>query len=266
MTFSLGWENTINSDALNQYYTHDKKSIRNIAKEYGCAATTIKHYLLKYSIPIRTSCEGRKIFLTKDIPIDNTFSEILDGLLLGDGNIQVPNNFQGIYSQASSQKEFIDYVANIFKQNNYYQDSGEYIAHIKNIDKQYPVFYIHSKRTLQLSAIYNRWYPDGKKHVPADIKLTPITVLFWYLGDGHKIKHARNAELCTYAFPLNEQQLLVNVFEEIGIAIKIMKSGKYNILYITANSFDSFMHYMGRSPVVCYNHKFSSDFKCVVEI
>lgn len=259
------WESRINKNNLQQMYNVKNKSIRDIARTYGTSASTVKHYLLKYNIPLRTSVEGRKIFLTKDIPINNDFLEILNGLLLGDGNIQVPNNFQGIYSQASSQKEFIDYVANIFKKNNYYQDNGEYKAHIKNISKEYPVYYLHSKRTLQLRDVFNRWYPDGKKHVPQDIKLTPKTVLFWYLSDGSKDKYCKTSYFSTCAFSIYEQNILIDAFRKVGINADNFKQNKYYVMRVSkSNNFDNFMHYMGINPVSCYDYKFSSEFRSIV--
>ena len=35
------------------------------------------------------------------------------------------------------------------------------------------------------------WYPEGKKIVPADIKITPITLAYWYMDDGSANKRTK---------------------------------------------------------------------------
>jgi hypothetical protein len=51
--------------------------------------------------------------------------------------------------------------------------------------------------------IKQRWYPNGKKIIPKDLVLAPITVMNWYLGDGSShISSYRNmyAQLSTQGF------------------------------------------------------------------
>lgn len=51
----------ISKQFLYQEYIIKEKSFANIANEIGCASTTIKYYLKKYNIPIRTKSEASKI-------------------------------------------------------------------------------------------------------------------------------------------------------------------------------------------------------------
>lgn len=58
---------------------------------------------------------------------------------------------------------------------------------------------------------FRRWYPDKKKHIPANIKLTPLVCLIWYIGDGGLLNSNNNRsqtiKLSTHCFKKEEQEL-----------------------------------------------------------
>jgi hypothetical protein len=102
-----------------------------------------------------------------------------------------------------------------------------------------------------------RWYPgDGKKQVPYDVRLTPLSVMLWYLGDGSlmDIKGAVTLRLSTDGFLSEGVERLVNGLNDLGI--KCVRN-KANRIYVNAKGIPAFFDLIGRvSPVKCYDYKF----------
>jgi hypothetical protein len=109
---------------------------------------------------------------------------------------------------------------------------------------------------------YQRWYRfrNGKfiKSVPTDVRITPVSVMMWYLGDG-SVVHPKddstiNLRLSTDGFTKDEVDYLVTKLEEIGISCHRNTS---NRIMIDASGIPAFFDFIGRkSPVSCYDYKF----------
>jgi len=119
---------------------------------------------------------------------------------------------------------------------------------------------LSSKRDLFLTEQRKRWYPDGKKIVPLDIKLSKELLLWWYLGDGHlERKKARPAYrrvvLCTDCFEESELDFLIRLLrKELGNN-SIYKESKH--LIISRSALCNFAKYIGTDcPVPEYEYKF----------
>jgi hypothetical protein len=51
---------------------------------------------------------------------------------------------------------------------------------------------MQTHRTELFEEQYQRWYPNGKKIVPQDVALTPLSLAIWFADDGiqNKAVHA----------------------------------------------------------------------------
>ena len=197
----------------------------------------------------------------RSIPITDYLLEVLNGSLLGDGNLHSPVGFQAVYHQDSSQSEFIDYVANILKDNDYLSTTYDYDRFDKRTGKTYHSYSVNSVFTVELQEQRNNWYPCGVKIVPPKLELTSIMVSLWYLGDGNKSKEDREVRLSTDAFTVNDIELLVSKLNNVGICSTRLKSK--NCIYIKAKSYDTFFDYIGDCPIACYDYKFPRRKVCV---
>src|ERR1019366_758843 len=112
--------------------------------------------------------------------------EVLDGLMLGDGCL-----FQGKNSKnptlkidrAIIDKEYLLWTYDIFK------DFCEHAP--KTYDRKRKdgsirsiIINLETKSCKAFSEQYKRWYPNGKKIVPKDLKLTPLIIAIWLADDG----------------------------------------------------------------------------------
>ena len=109
--------------------------------------------------------------------------EIINGNLLGDGSVRSQNNKYFSFKITAKDIEYAKWLHSVFK--NFQikcwisQDNQKMFA---------LWFYINSCPYPQLISLRNEWYKYKNSHIqkiiPRNLKLTPTTMLFWYLGDG----------------------------------------------------------------------------------
>lgn len=174
-----------------------------------------------------------------DRPIMNSHQkEILDGCMLGDGNL-TKTGINPIYQHGCgdifSSKEFLVWL---FKELGFYSISRFYDYETKI--KGYKKYKIHQASTRIIPSLldeYHRWYPDStKKHIiPKDLKLTKTSMLHWYLGDGHYARHSgENITFSTDCFDKESvdfiaKQLMSILNDYKGVVVSDYKTGKYRI-------------------------------------
>jgi len=104
-----------------------------------------------------------------------------------------------------------------------------------------------------------RWYPNGKKIVPPDVRITPISLLLWYLGDGSITKSgiSYTIRFATCSFdPDDINNILIPKLEALGLEAWIDGCGK-NDIKMSTKSTNKFFDIIGhKSPISCYNYKF----------
>ncbi len=112
--------------------------------------------------------------------------EILIGGLLGDFCLfqqKSAINPLLVVGRSSKDLDYLKYEFEIFKE---YCKQG--ITHhtktIKGYDKIYQIARFRT-RSLPIFLPYKeKWYPNGKKIIPRDIELTPLTLAIWFCDDG----------------------------------------------------------------------------------
>lgn len=108
---------------------------------------------------------------------------------------------------------------------------------------------------------YLRWYSNGRKEVPKDLVLTPISVAHWFMGDGTSSKQAAGkplfdcVNLCTQAFNSYSQELLKVQLLGLSIYATIQRSGSKQKIYILQDSVDDFMRVVDPHVIEPYRYK-----------
>ncbi|MBA7589311.1 hypothetical protein ES708_31393 [subsurface metagenome] len=183
--------------------------------------------------------------------------EWINGELLGDGCLQSCSPCSARFQYGSKHKEYINYISDVLESFGI-KRSGK--IHKKHHTDRGMDCYGYQYKTLsyvELLPLREKWYLDGKKVVPRDIKITPVTLRQWHIGDGYlrKRKYGRpHIILATSGFLINDVDWLV---EQIGnLGIKAKRTPRLNI-YISARSVKRFINYIGECPVSCYQYKFS---------
>lgn len=112
-----------------------------------------------------------------------------------------------------------------------------------------------TQRTVQLYKEFNRWYPKGKKVVPKDLRLTPVSALHWYVGDGSSGKH--ELIFSTQSFNAEDNKLLAQLlWKAMGVkakiqAIKSLKNPQktlYKLCIYSQKNIDGFFDYLEGAP------------------
>lgn len=185
------------------------------------------------------SCQFHKI-----LNIDDVTNQIINGSLLSDGSITKSKKDKNYgFTHTCKFEEYIDFI-------NY-----NLSFKTKKIENR-KYFYLRSGNHEFFSNLRRIWYPNGVKEVPKDIKLTPLTLLHWYLGDG-SLQNSLGVVLCTDSFN-NEDSLFLSkkLFEVFKIESYILE--KKNRIVIPNKFVYEFFNVIGECPVECYSHKWDS--------
>lgn len=224
------------------------KSSRTIARELNSSHSQVLKHLKENGIRRRSITESAKL-RTKKLTYSDKIREVIDGLTLGDGSIKSQSGLSGNIVIANKSGQFIRYVKQLLDECN--------IANRIYVSKK-GYTYLESLSYDLLFDEYSRWYPDGKKIIPKDIKLSPLNVTLWYLGDGtiSGVKYDRTgmicyrAKFCTNGFTISDVDFLVNLLEEKGIrCYRQVEKGKYPLINIGAKNIQSLYSYMLPCPV-----------------
>lgn len=181
-------------------------------------------------------------------------SEAIDGLVLSDASITP----QGQVAATLKYEEFRNYCSSLFEP---YKPAHTTCCPNMN---EIPYFRFCTKMHTDLKIQRERWYPDGIKKIPEDVKLTPLSVLLWYLGDGHIDAKWGNIFLYTNSFNAADVNRVVELLNQSGVQCKFYwarSQGTYKkdypVIYISSKNTPSFFEFVGvESPIKCYDYKF----------
>ena len=242
---------------LSDKYWKENLTIIQIGKFYNVTKTTIRYWMIKLDIPRHTNSEATHLSEANHCNLPLNLIEWLNGELLGDGNLNSRTSYSACFQYSSKYKEYIQYVSDIL-------DSFR-IEQVGKINKIYHKrldcysYHYGSRRYVELLSIYQKWYPNNKKTIPKDIKLTSATCRQWYIGDGCLIHDKRSGRpfiiLSTCAFPIKDVERLIE--QLINLGFKTTRLPIKNIIRISAFSTKEFLNYIGKCPVKCYQYKFN---------
>lgn len=258
----------IDKGKLYEAYVVHQMSTTEIAKQSRklfnrkVSASIVYAHMKVHGIPFRTKSESvslatcildrNKLFMTEDL------LEWTDGFLLGDGGINFKNHKRHMGSRfhfGSVHKEWTQYAMSGFS--SYKPSEPRQYGKIRLKSPRL----CWSSRTLTHPDIVEqakRWYPEKHKEVPDDVRITPTSVLLWYLGDGSICHREKTTVLrlatCSFS-PMSIDGILVEKLKDLGIDCYRTKCK--NDIKIRSKSIGRFFEFIGRkSPISCYDYKF----------
>lgn len=235
---------------LNDQYTEHGYSTLTLAKAQHCSIEAIRQSLIRCSIPRRPAARVNRVCLSQAL------LEQLEGSLLGDGSILLSkggSTSSARYSLTSKYQSYLQYVSAQLSSLGL-QQSGVLHSHA-NSSGHYWRYHSHYYR--DLTALRAKWYPDGHKHVPDDLSLSPQIALRWFLEDGHftalNDQLVGRVQFATNAFPKQEVEFLASLLREAldrdPIHVNKGSSGSFTIVFSEKGTVEAFYDYIGPCPI-----------------
>lgn len=280
MTVKETQKYNITADELNRMYNHEGKSQQEIANIYGMKThKTVSMYMKKFGIKARGKSEALIAHhngLYSHTPLTKRELEIILGETLGDGCLQIDKRNTGestpYYRHSSKYKEYLEWLPSALFSLKWKEVTETKHNYIKKDGTVLTSFNLRSLCHPDLKSIYNDFYDiiDGNpiKHIPYGIRLTPLMLRHWFLGDGTaglfstgKDKNGNKKlswQMTIYTCSFSKEELEIIILPQLvgmGIIATItMKPGRHR-LRISAKSFDRFYEVIGSCPVDCYSYK-----------
>lgn len=249
---------------------YSKKSGNRIAKERGVNVSTIRKWLHRFNIKIRSQSEAVSLATSNHVNLTEEALEFLVGNLLGDGHLSRQSKVSAWYENGSKFRSYLEWLSSLFTSYGIEQLGKIYEGRGKlpGRDKTYIGFYYASRHYCELKELHNKWYRKAKrdekyktgrqrkwiKILPTDLKLTQLVCRQWYLGDGHLGHSSRSSyiEIATGGFGKVAVERLVAMLKKLGFVAARCKDKK---IYISTKSTKDFLDYIGPCPVKCYEYK-----------
>ncbi|MCS7106088.1 MAG: helix-turn-helix domain-containing protein [Candidatus Aenigmarchaeota archaeon] len=154
--------------------------------------------------------------------------EIINGTLLSDASIRVWKSKYYYYTLNAKDKNFLKWVNKKFRKFRI----STYLVLNNTLSKVYSLgFYMNLYP--ELINLKEKWYKkeNGKtfKTIPRDLKITPTTLLFWYLGDGCLIRRKDDSNrvpsivLATNNFSKEDIDFLIKKLKETDLTFYPVK-------------------------------------------
>jgi hypothetical protein len=197
-------------------------------------------------MPICRSCGEEKErlgqhFAMSDCGYPDIDREIVDGLLLGDGDI--PHKNKNAYLRVrNTNKEWLNQLSSTIPESYgpALSRTAEEVAKMnedsgfsKNVElsRYNDVYRWQTASNEKLNKHRERWWKTGEKRVPDDLELTPIVVRHWMAGDGNlnwsgdcfaSVRFGRMDE--------RDDEKLISLFEDVGIE-SVKRNGNHISVY-----------------------------------
>lgn len=243
-------------DWLYEHYVVLQESTYVIARMVGCNGVTILRWLRKFNIPTRSAGEATFLAQRNFLDLSNELSDLLEGELLGDGCAKMSSSRSAIYSHSSKYREYLEWLSGEFA------DLGlEQVGKINRYDgiskgKPYTIYCYVSRSYPELVPIRQKWYPNGKKIVPKDLKLNPLICRQWYIGDGHLHNRARGRSDINFSTDDFDKASIDYLLTELGDrGFKVTHQPANNKIGMSVESVRDFLEWIGPCPIDCYSHK-----------
>ena len=176
---------------------------------------------------------------------------ILIGTLLGDGTMRIKKNAHLEINHSFAQKALVDWIFSKFSRlvttpPKWRKGNGNREAY-RFATQKLPIF----------TPFYNQFYSGGKKKIPNNLKLNPLSLAVWFMDDGSRTYSS--IYLNTQQFSLNEQMQLINLLrEQFGIESTINKDKIYYRIRIRSKSAQKFIKLVEPFVLEEFKYKFPS--------
>ena len=148
---------------------------------------------------------------------------IITGTVLGDGYLRIVPGRQNAFleiNHALSQREYVMWK----------YDALEGIRAgaptVRKGNGTRSAIRFHTRQSEEITAIHSRFYPNGTKVIPSDLKLDSVMLSVWFMDDGSRCRES-DAYINTQQFDTESQMILLKALYELGLEATLNKDKKY---------------------------------------
>jgi len=183
----------------------------------------VRSLLREAGIALRSNSEA--IHLARkppDFEVTEALIEIVDGVLLGDGALE--GNAVSARLSLSQRHECHEWVSQVRQQLETHgilvsetrQKSGTTTIRGQQFQRK-EAKGLRTRNYKWFAEQHARWYPEGIKRIPHDVRLTEVSVAHWWFGDGGVGNKSYHARFSTDGFPWSDvEQLLTKLHVVFG--------------------------------------------------
>ena len=185
--------------------------------------------------------------------------EILVGLLLGDGFLELQHRFPRLKIDHSlKQKEYVDWLYTQFE--DFCIQKPHQLNRVDNRNGKIYYHYLFSTRSsVVFKEYFQMFYTGRKKTLPQNLMVllkSKLSLAVWYMDDGFKRSDCNALYLCTSGFSLKEQKFLQEVLQKLhGFETKIHFAGKNARIYFPVRSAKKFCDLIRPYVLSNFNYK-----------
>ena len=198
---------------------------------------TIYTWMQKNGLLRRSASVARHQAMGNHVCLSETALAYLEGELLGDGGVYTRGKYSALYRHGSKHREYLEWLSGILSSLGIKQS-----GHINRNQGRYGTIWLYTTKSYtELLPLRQRWYPDGHKHIPGDLILTPVRVRQWFIGDGSFSHHSggQYIKFATYGFARAE---VVAIAHKLAVALGV-------------NIGDIHVHKTVSGPRICFGKK-----------
>lgn len=235
-----------NKDWIYDQYVNKKISMAELAKLANCSYVTLWTWMKKFGIQRRLQGQNpKRIYNHINLNCDQL--DFLIGLLLGDGSLE-KSRFSNIsaYNHGDKRLNYIIWLRGMF------QNMGFQCGNI------YPIqdrgFKFKTSFYVELHNLYKRFYPNGIKILPVDLKISPNILKNWYIGDGN---NSKSPLIDSSMFDVDAIKSFIEPLNQFGI-IYSLRSFKSRVrIRISSKTIHEFFKYiLSDDPIIPPGYKY----------
>jgi len=161
---------------------------------------------------------------------------VIVGSVLGDGHLRKieGRKFAFLEIQHSVKaKEYCEWKYSILK------EICESPPKMRKMDEKREVIRFQTREHPEIEEIYQKFYQEGKKIVPKNFTLDPLSLAVWFMDDGSKSKGS--IYLNCQQFDWKSQRRLLHALRILGVRARMNKDKKYYRIRILKESTKKFL-------------------------
>ena len=168
--------------------------------------------------------------------LSQTQKSVIIGSLLGDGYMRIVPGRQDAFLEINHslrQKDYVDWKYAILKN---ITVSG---PKKRVIDEKRMAYRFFTKQHSELTQLHSAFYRNGKKFIPDNLQITPLSMAVWFMDDGSRCRTS-DIYLNTQQFDPEDQEKLLNILRQYGFEARLNKDKTYSRIRFMKSSLTKF--------------------------